>query len=220
MASKKVEKAHVSELRRVLSATGIACGRTEPESTESSISSREIDTTEHIEEQLQAEVEEFTLEEQKPEAQEEIAEEQPEIFPSRSLRRVLPERIRNIEGQNTIHVLPEKFHSDIDPNAIPKIVNTAPKKYIEDLAKIVGCKSYMSSLAEFWFLDTLANLLRRAQEDKLDKRYHAVSSSLRGRRKPPPYASNGWGVLHGTRNPHTPRLFAVGAGQFQTFSDV
>lgn len=94
----------------------------------------------------------------------------PEIFPSPSLRHVLPDRIRKIEEHNRIHVLPEEFRTDIDPNAIPKISVTAPKKYIDILAEIVGCTKYKSSLAEYWFLDTLANLLRRAQEDDLSRR--------------------------------------------------
>lgn len=101
---------------------------------------------------------------------EEILEELPEIFPTPSLRHILPDRIRKIEEHNRIHVLPDEFKTDIDPAAIPKIAFTAPQKYIDILAEIVGCKKYKSSLAEFWFLDTLANLLRRAQEDELDRR--------------------------------------------------
>lgn len=57
-------------------------------------------------------------EEEKPEAlqeeepappAEETAEELPYVFPTPSLRHILPDRIRNIEEQNRIHVLPEEF---------------------------------------------------------------------------------------------------------------
>ncbi|XP_026323071.1 uncharacterized protein LOC113232526 [Hyposmocoma kahamanoa] len=95
-------------------------------------------------------------------------------FPSPSLRRVIPERIRKIEKQNGIHVLPEVFKTDIDPEDIPRIKHTAPQKYIEILGELTGCSKYTSSLAEYWFLDTLANLLRRGQDDNLDKQAQAV----------------------------------------------
>lgn len=66
------------------------------------------------------------------------------------------------------------FRTDIDPALIPKIAITAQQKYIELLAEMVGCTKYKSSLAEFWFLDTMANLLRRAQEDELNRRESTV----------------------------------------------
>ncbi|XP_052751253.1 uncharacterized protein LOC113514575 isoform X2 [Galleria mellonella] len=113
-------------------------------------------------------------EEEKQQIVEELFEEETEVFPSPSLRRILPDKIRKIEEQNKIHVLPEEFKTDIDPAAIPKIAYTAQQKYIDILAEIVGCTKYKSSLAEFWFLDTLANLLRRAQEDELDRPTQAI----------------------------------------------
>lgn len=99
-----------------------------------------------------------------------MVEELQVVFPTPSLRKVLPERIRKIEELNRLHVLPDEFKTDIDPEAIPRINYTAQQKYIDILADLVGCTEYKTSLPEFWFLDTLANLLRRAQEDELDRR--------------------------------------------------
>lgn len=116
------------------------------------------------------------LYEEKPEEEvtsapsEQSPEESPTVFPTPSLRRVLPDSIREIEEQNRIHVLPEEFKTDIDPQAIPKIAGTPQQTYIEVIADLIGCTMYKSSLAEYWFLDTMANLLRRAQEDDLDRR--------------------------------------------------
>lgn len=99
-----------------------------------------------------------------------LYEDEPAVFPTPSLRRLLPDKARKIEEANRIHVLPEYFKTDIDPQAIPKINHTPQQKYIEILGDLVGCKEYKRSLAEFWFLDTLANLLRKAQIDKMERR--------------------------------------------------
>ncbi|RVE44951.1 hypothetical protein evm_010376 [Chilo suppressalis] len=175
MSSRKVEDAHVRMLAQLLVQSGLDCVKTPPASTESSSMTEEFE--EHAdaleEAQLVPEGEEVE-EEQVPIIVEELQEEMPEIFPTPSLRRLIPDKTRKLEEQNRIHVLPDEFKTDIDPSAIPKISKTAPKKYIDMLADIVGCKEYKSSLAEFWFLDTLANLLRRAQEDKLDRPIQAV----------------------------------------------
>lgn len=42
-------------------------------------------------------------------------------FPSPSLRRIIPDRIRKIEKQNRIHVLPEVFRTKINPEDIPRV---------------------------------------------------------------------------------------------------
>ncbi|KAH9634917.1 hypothetical protein HF086_017216 [Spodoptera exigua] len=73
-----------------------------------------------------------------------------------------------------IHVLPEGLKTNIDPQAIPKINSTPQQKCIDVLGELLGCKRYKNSLAEFWFLDTLANLLRRAQEDEMDRPTQAI----------------------------------------------
>lgn len=49
---------------------------------------------------------------------EEIEEQKPLIFPTPSLRRVLPDRIRQIEESNRIHVLPKVFNTNIDPQVM------------------------------------------------------------------------------------------------------
>lgn len=101
---------------------------------------------------------------------EESTESLPHIFPTPSLRKILPDSVRAIQEYNKVHVLPEEFRTDIDPTMIPKIETTPQQKYIDILGEITGCKDYKKSLAEFWFLDTLANLLRRAQSDNLSRR--------------------------------------------------
>lgn len=119
---------------------------------------------------MEEELKDETIKEETQEYEiEEIIEEEPEIFPTPSLRRLLPDKIRRIQEHNSIHVLPEEFKADIDPTAIPKIATTAQQKYIDILASITGCSRYKKSLAEYWFLDTLANLLRRAQEDEMNR---------------------------------------------------
>ncbi|XP_052744915.1 uncharacterized protein LOC112043978 [Bicyclus anynana] len=118
--------------------------------------------------------EELSQEETTAQVEEELPEEQSGIFPSPSLRKVLPEKIRKYQKQNRIHVLPEEFRTDIDPEMIPKIPTTAQRNYIDILAELTGCVKYRQSLAEYWFLDTLANLLRRAQEDEMCRPSQAV----------------------------------------------
>ncbi|KAL0811498.1 hypothetical protein ABMA28_009892 [Loxostege sticticalis] len=174
MTSKTIEDIHVSMLNKLLSDSGLECIRSAPESLVTSSESGELEEQGASEVPEEVVPEEEAIEEEKEPIIEEIPEELPEIFPSPSLRYVLPDRIRKIEEHNKIHVLPEEFRTDIDPNAIPKISVTAPKKYIDILAEIVGCTKYKSSLAEYWFLDTLANLLRRAQEDDLSRPTQAV----------------------------------------------
>lgn len=118
----------------------------------------------------EAHVESTQAQEEEVAHPEEIKEEEPEIFPSPSLRRLLPDKVRQIEAENRIHVLPVQFKTAIDPQAIPKILSTPQQRYIEILGDLVGCTMYRTSLAEYWFLDTLANLLRRAQHDGLNRR--------------------------------------------------
>lgn len=120
-----------------------------------------------VKEEEKTEIEEVAVVVAKTEVIEEVHEIEPALFPSPSLRRMIPDKIRKIEEQNRIRVLPQDFITEIDPTMIPKINQTPHQKYIDILADMVGCKSYKSSLAEFWFLDTLANLLRRAQEDSV-----------------------------------------------------
>ncbi|XP_013165588.1 PREDICTED: uncharacterized protein LOC106116346 [Papilio xuthus] len=168
MTSHRIEVCHSADLKKLLLEAGVVCARTVAQSEESSLSSEETvkDVPGH---EIEAEHEEIVVHEESTYPTEEITEEQPEIFPTPSLRKMLPDKIRMIEKHNRIHVLPEVFKTDIDPMKIPRILNTHPQKYINDLAEITGCKNYMNSLAEFWFLDTLANLLRRAQEDGFEK---------------------------------------------------
>ncbi|XP_068625371.1 uncharacterized protein [Battus philenor] len=173
MTSHTIEKSHKKDLQQLLDESGLTCVRSMLESEESSGVSVEtenkVPSKELEEEMTDMEVEEESV------FMTELREEQgPEIFPSPSLRRVLSDRIRMIEKHNQIHVLPEKFNTQIDPLRIPKISTTPAQGYIDELADITGCKTYKSSLAEYWFLDTLANLLRRAQEDGLDKPTQAV----------------------------------------------
>ncbi|XP_059045585.1 uncharacterized protein LOC131841291 [Achroia grisella] len=174
MSSRKIEDIHLTLLNKLLSDSGLECIRSAPESLES-FSSLEEAEEEASHEQHEELISEETQEgEDKQLVVEEVQAEEPEVFPTPSLRRVIPEKIRKIEEQYRIHVLPEEFKTDIDPAAIPTIAHTAQQKYIDSLAEIVGCTEYKSSLAEFWFLDTLANLLRRAQEDELDRPTQAV----------------------------------------------
>ncbi|XP_063834441.1 uncharacterized protein LOC135083663 [Ostrinia nubilalis] len=174
MTSKTIEDIHISLLNKLLSDSGLECIRSAPESMESSSITGEMEEQGPAEVAEEAAPEVEAVEEEKEQIIEEIIEELPEIFPTPSLRRVLPDRIRKIEEHNRIHVLPEEFRTDIDPQWIPKINVTAPQKYIDTLAEITGCMKYKSSLAEYWFLDTLANLLRRAQEDELNRPTQAV----------------------------------------------
>ncbi|XP_049880480.1 uncharacterized protein LOC126376969 [Pectinophora gossypiella] len=169
MSSKKVEDVHTTLLKKLISDSGLECLREAPISLESS---EEEGMVEEQEEQLPKE--ESPLEEEEESVAEEVVEELPVVFPTPSLRRVIPERIRKIEEADRIHVLPTMFKTDIDPAAIPKINSTAPQKYIDIIASLVGCTKYKSSYAEYWFLDTLANLLRRAQEDGMDRTSQAV----------------------------------------------
>ncbi|CAG4973619.1 unnamed protein product [Colias eurytheme] len=174
MTSRRIEVTHKERLQQLFSDTGLVCIR-------SPVASEETESvTVEVEELGPIVVEEEPVHEAEPEVdintqtQEEIVEEEPEIFPTPSLRRVLPDRVREIEKQNRVHVLPEEFRTDIDPSVIPKIGLTPPQKYIEILGEITGCTQYKGSLAEFWFLDTLANLLRRAQDDEMDRPSQAV----------------------------------------------
>ncbi|XP_013142082.1 PREDICTED: uncharacterized protein LOC106106100 [Papilio polytes] len=168
MTSHKIEVCHSADLKKLLVEAGVVCARTVPQSEDISLSSEESVKDEPVQE-IEAEHEQIVLEEERTYPTEEVAEEQPGIFPTPSLRKMLPEKIRMIEKHNRIHVLPDVFKTDIDPMKIPRICSTHPQKYINELAEITGCKNYMNSLAEFWFLDTLANLLRRAQEDGFEK---------------------------------------------------
>ncbi|KAM3959831.1 uncharacterized protein ACR2FA_006115 [Aphomia sociella] len=173
MTSRKIEDTHLASLNKLLSDSGLECIRSPPESLESFTSSGENEEQGSSEEYEEVILEEI-VEEEQPQVIEEVQEEELEVFPTPSLRRQIPDKIRKIEEQNRIHVLPEVFKTYIDPAAIPKIAYTAQQKYIDILAEIVGCTKYKSSLAEFWFLDTLANLLRRAQDDELDRPTQAV----------------------------------------------
>ncbi|KOB74991.1 Uncharacterized protein OBRU01_06415 [Operophtera brumata] len=75
---------------------------------------------------------------------------------------------------------PESFQEEEEMlQQTEEVAVELPEKYIDILADIVGCTKYKSSMAEFWFLDTLANLLRRAQTDLLfstDYQYNLVRS--------------------------------------------
>ncbi|XP_060806865.1 uncharacterized protein LOC106133016 [Amyelois transitella] len=174
MASHKIEDLHSTMLEKLLSESGLQCQRSPQESLMAESLSAEPEEIAAPEEKIEAVTEVSYEEEETAVRIEESEEERPEIFPSPSLRRVLPDRIRQIEEVNRIHVLPKVFKTDIDPQAIPKIAYTAQQRCIEILADLVGCKKYKSSLAEFWFLDTMANLLRRAQNDELDRPTQAV----------------------------------------------
>ncbi|XP_072932642.1 uncharacterized protein [Epargyreus clarus] len=175
MTSRRIEDAHVEMLNKLLSETGLECIRSAPASLESSSTSGESEAHVPCEEEEHKQASEALHEEALlEELAEEVMEEQPEVFPTPSLRKMLPDTIRDIEAYNRIHVLPEEFKKDIDPLLIPKIAYTAQQKYIDILAELTGCKEYTRSLAEYWFLDTLANLLRRAQEDGMDRPSQAV----------------------------------------------
>ncbi|KAJ8709803.1 hypothetical protein PYW08_009807 [Mythimna loreyi] len=174
MTSHRVENVHLELLRKLLSDSGLECFRSPQESTETSSSSLFADELGPAEEESVS-APELPEEQLSPSVTEEESQEAlPEIFPTPSLRLLLSDRVRVIEKQNRIHVLPEDFKTQIDPQAIPKILSTPQQKYIDILADLVGCTRYKSSLAEFWFLDTLANLLRRAQEDDLDRPTQAI----------------------------------------------
>nr|XP_026489588.1 uncharacterized protein LOC113396033 [Vanessa tameamea] len=173
MSSRKTEDEHKLLLDKLLSDSGLECVRSAPETLVSSSESGEVEEVPVIEEE--EEVREELIEEETTELSvEEVQEEQAAIFPTPSLRKILPERVREIEGYNRIHVLPNEFKTDFDPAAIPKIDMTTQQKCIDILGAITGCTQYKKSLAEFWFLDTLANLLRRAQEDEMDRSSQAV----------------------------------------------
>ncbi|XP_038219629.1 uncharacterized protein LOC119837912 [Zerene cesonia] len=174
MTSQRIELNHRERLRQLFSDTGLECIRSPIASEESESVTAEVEEIGPIiveEEQIHEAEVEVDINTQ---TQEEIVEEEPEIFPTPSLRRVLPDRLRKIEEHNRIHVLPHEFRTDVDPAAIPKIAYTAPQKYIEILGEITGCNQYKGCLAEFWFLDTLANLLRRAQDDEMNRPSQAV----------------------------------------------
>ncbi|CAH2218121.1 jg82 [Pararge aegeria aegeria] len=173
MASVKIEDSHKLLLEKLLSESGVECIRSASESLEPSTLSAETEepSPHEVDEE---EVKEELIEETTAPISEEYVEEQPKVFPSPSLRKILPDRIRKFEEQNRIHVLPEEFRTDIDPELIPKIALTAQQKYIDILGDITGCVTYKKSLAEFWFLDTLANLLGRAQEDEMSRSSQAV----------------------------------------------
>ncbi|CAG4967209.1 unnamed protein product [Parnassius apollo] len=169
MASNRIENAHIEELNKLLLNSGVTCVRSTLESEESSLLTEETEKDVQIKEEEEVLVE-VEIEEETTHITEETEEEMPEIFPTPSLRKVLPAKIRDIKRQNQIHVLPEEFKKNIDAQRIPKIASTPAQKYIDELAELTGCSCYKISLSEFWFLDTLANLLRRAQEDQMDKR--------------------------------------------------
>ncbi|XP_048001417.1 uncharacterized protein LOC125238187 [Leguminivora glycinivorella] len=174
MSSKRVEDKHKRWLNKILSHSGLICTRSPPPSAQVSADTPLV-TPETVcteeEEENSSLVSPHTTQES-PEVLEESYEEESAIFPSPSLRKLLPDKIRKIEEQNRIHVLPKEFKTNIDPALIPKIIPQV--RYIDIIANLVGCTEYRSSLAEFWFLDTLANLLRRAQEDLLPRTTQAV----------------------------------------------
>ncbi|XP_049705198.2 uncharacterized protein LOC110377070 [Helicoverpa armigera] len=174
MTSRKIEDVHRELLNKLLSDSGLVCFRSPTESPDTFTSSGSAEEQGPPEEEEETVPEVVLEEEPKVVIEEESLESLPEIFPTPSLRFVLPDKVRKIEKQNRIHVLPKEFNTSIDPLTIPKINTTPQQKYIEILAEIVGCKRYKSSLAEFWFLDTMANLLRRAQEDELDRPTQAI----------------------------------------------
>ncbi|CAH0597644.1 unnamed protein product [Chrysodeixis includens] len=174
MTSRKIEDVHLDLLNKLFADSGLECVRSPHLSSESSSSLGASEEQGIVAEEEETAVESVAEEEQKAPIAEEVPEELPEIFPTPSLRLTLSDKVRHIQKQNRIHVLPEEFKTHIDPLAIPKIAVTPQQKYIEMLADIVGCKRYRSSLAEFWFLDTLANLLWRAQDDELDRPTQAI----------------------------------------------
>ncbi|XP_021208173.1 uncharacterized protein LOC101736906 isoform X1 [Bombyx mori] len=174
MSSRRIEVLHEAALSQLLSDSGLECIKPDIASSESSSShedSEEQGLPEQHEETTPVSVQENESTATAPSVAE---EETPRIFPSPSLRRILPDSTRLIEEQNRIHVLPKEFKSSVDPESIPRISRTSPQKYIDALADIVGCTEYKTSLAEYWFLDTLACLLRRAQADLMDRPTQAV----------------------------------------------
>ncbi|KAJ0170736.1 hypothetical protein K1T71_013508 [Dendrolimus kikuchii] len=161
MTSRRIEEDHVEQLRKLLSDAGLICVRSPPLTPESSTSTGESEEQRPCEEEQPSSPEQRSEPEEEPELPEVTPEEETYIFPTPSLRRILPDNVRKIQEYN-------------HPALIPKIALTAQQNYIDILAELVGCKTYRSSLAEFWFLDTLANLLKRAQEDELDRPTQAV----------------------------------------------
>ncbi|XP_026729096.1 uncharacterized protein LOC113494811 isoform X2 [Trichoplusia ni] len=174
MTSRKIENVHLELLEKLFADSGLECIRSPVLSSESSSSLGASEEHGEEEEEEEAAIETVAEEEEKSPVVEEELEELPEIFPSPSLRHLLSDKVRHIQKQNRIHVLPEEFKKRINPQNIPKIAVTPQQKYIEMLGDLVGCKRYRSSLAEFWFLDTLANLLWRAQDDELDRPTQAI----------------------------------------------
>ncbi|XP_063389633.1 uncharacterized protein LOC134675353 [Cydia fagiglandana] len=172
MTSKRVEDKHKEWLDKILSQSGLVCTRSSSHSAVVSSETLVHEEQAYAEEEEESSREATSIEESPKDVVEESIEEESGTFPSPSLRRLLPDKIRKIEEHNRIHVLPEEFKTNIDPTLIPKIVPQV--KYIDIIASLVGCSEYKSSLAEFWFLDTLANLLRRAQEDQLPRTTQAV----------------------------------------------
>ncbi|CAB3258481.1 unnamed protein product [Arctia plantaginis] len=174
MSSRETEDLHLSLLKQLLDADGLECVRTPSGSLEESLDEGQTEELgpESVPEEAHVEITQAQEEEvAHPEA---VREEEPEIFPSPSLRRLLPDKVRQIEAENRIHVLPASFKTEIDPQAIPRILSTPQQRYIEILGDLVGCTMYRTSLAEYWFLDTMANLLRRAQRDELNRQTQAV----------------------------------------------
>ncbi|XP_063629748.1 uncharacterized protein LOC134801139 [Cydia splendana] len=172
MSSKHVEDNHKEWLDKILSQSGLVCTRSSSHSALVSAETLVHEEQAYPEEEEESSKEATSIEESPKDVVEESIEEESATFPSPSLRRLLPDKIRKIEEHNRIHVLPKEFKTNIDPALIPKIVPQV--KYIDIIASLVGCTEYKSSLAEFWFLDTLANLLRRAQEDLLPRTTQAV----------------------------------------------
>ncbi|CAH1641425.1 unnamed protein product [Spodoptera littoralis] len=173
MTSRRIEDAHQEILNKLLSESGLECFRSLVQSPES-LSISEAAEEDHGEEISPIPIESAPEEQPKVVVEEEVPEVQPEIFPSASLRFPLPDKVRALEKHNRIHVLPDELKTSIDPQAIPKINTTPPQKCIDILGELLGCKRYKNSLAEFWFLDTVANLLRRAQEDEMDRPTQAI----------------------------------------------
>ncbi|KAI5641021.1 hypothetical protein NE865_06677 [Phthorimaea operculella] len=125
MSSKKVEDVHAELLKKLLSDSGFVCVRS-PHYSEESEEQIEEEEEQRVEEEHI--VEEHYEEEYFPEIEEEeVVEEMSEVFPSPSLRRMIPERVRRLEASNRMKVLPEPFNTDINPLDIPKINYTAPQ---------------------------------------------------------------------------------------------
>ncbi|XP_035441531.2 uncharacterized protein LOC118270201 [Spodoptera frugiperda] len=174
MTSRRVEDTHQQILNKLLSESGLECFRTLVQSPESYTSSEAAEEGGRVEEISPIPIESPPEEQPKMVVEEEVPEVEPEIFPSASLRFPLPDKVRALEKQNRIFVLPEDLKTSIDPQAIPKINTTPQQKCIDMLGELLGCKRYKNCLAEYWFLDTLANLLRRAQEEEMDRPTQAI----------------------------------------------